>query len=183
MKTTIRRATPSETEDVLRVNRAAFGDDKGTEVSDLVAGLLADPTAEPRLSLLAIHKGEAVGHILFTLAQLPESEDSIRSAILAPLAVVPEYQSKGIGGALIKEGLSLLNEDGIHLVFVLGHPGYYPRHGFRPACPLGLFPLYHEPGTANDAWMVQELVPGALHRAKGTVTCADTLDELRHWRE
>ena len=65
-------------------------------------------------------------------------------AILAPLAVVPDAQGQGIGGALIEHGLSLLQRSGVGLVFVLGHPGYYPRHGFEPAGRLGFdapFPI------------------------------------------
>lgn len=183
MKLTIRLAKPNDMDDVLRINREAFGDDKGVEVADLVADLLADSSAEPRFSLLAFCDGEAVGHILFTHAQLLESENTVMTSLLAPLAVVPGFHSQGVGGALIKEGLSRLGQAGIQVVFVLGHPGYYPRYGFQRACPHGFHALYQEPGTSNDAWMVQELVPGVLESVSGGIKCADVLDDIRHWRE
>ena len=181
--TKIRRAHGNDTAEVLRINREAFGGEKGVEVSNLVAALLADSSAEPRLSLLALRENEPVGHILFSHAVLRESDRPVVSAILAPLAVLPEHQSKGVGGLLIREGVALLVKAGVDLVFVLGHPDYYPRHGFTRACPLGFLACYQERGTPNDAWMVRELALGALSAAKGTIRCADALDELRHWRE
>lgn len=183
MKPEIRPAKAIDTEAVLRINRMAFGDDKGIEVADLVAGLLVDPSAEPTLSLLAMADGQAIGHVLFTHVELPDAESPTLATLLAPLAVIPEFQSRGIGAALIADGLSRLKDSGIHLVFVLGHPGYYPRCGFQRACPLGFHALYQEPGTPNDAWMVHELVPGALGSASGGIKCAVVLDQLRHWRE
>ena len=52
--------------------------------------------------------------------------------ILAPLAVVPEYQGVGVGGELIRHGIEQLKAMGSQTVFVLGHAAYYPRHGFEP---------------------------------------------------
>jgi uncharacterized protein (DUF849 family) len=67
--------------------------------------MLDDPSAEPRLSLLAIRDATAVGHILFTRAYLAGQEDAANAAILAPLAVHPKAHSQGVGGKLIEEGL------------------------------------------------------------------------------
>src|SRR5260370_27683850 len=49
---------------------------------------------------------------------------------LAPVAVLPEHQRKGIGGRLIRYGLELLRCRGEKIVIVVGHPDYYPRFGF-----------------------------------------------------
>jgi putative acetyltransferase len=68
-------------------------------------------------------------------------------------------------------------------VFVLGHPEYYPRFGFRPAGALGMDAPYPIPERHADAWMVQALRPGLLGQVRGTVRCADTLNDPRHWRE
>ena len=66
--------------------------------------------------------------------------------ILAPLAVKPVYQRRGIGGMLIKEGLHLLQAMGSEVVFVLGHKEYYPRYGFAThAAHLGYLPPYPMP--------------------------------------
>ena len=176
----IREATDSDLDAVLLVEREAFG---GPDEAELTRALLGDPTAEPRLSLLAFEDDRPVGHVLFTAAHVDGSPDAGPVAILAPLAVVPEMQRRGVGGALISEGLRRLAKAGTTLVFVLGHPEYYPRHGFMPAAPHGLDAPYPIPREVADAWMVQELVPGSLGEAQGTVVCAETMDRPEYWSE
>lgn len=82
----IREATQSDLEDVLMVEREAFGHNKEAE---LVRGLLDDPSAKPLLSLLALDDDRAIGHILFTSVRLADSEQDASMMILAPLAIVP----------------------------------------------------------------------------------------------
>ncbi len=176
----IREATVSDSDDVISVEDEAFG---RAEITKLVRDLLNDPTSEPIVSLLAFDEDRAVGHILFTAARLLEYDDQVTSSILAPLAVVPEFQKKGIGGKLIERGLQILSEAGVGLVFVLGHPGYYPRYGFEPAGCLGFKAPYPIPARDADAWMVQALRPGVLGKVQGKVICADALDQPEHWRE
>lgn len=179
----IRKSTESDLNDLLDVETKAFGTEKGPEIASLVSGLLHDPSAMPLLSLIAVDDDKAIGHILFTKARIADSQESISTAILAPLAVIPEAQSKGVGGLLIQEGLRLLSESGVDLVFVLGHPGYYPRHGFKPAGALGFEAPYAIPDEHADAWMVQELHPGVIGSVSGRVICADVLNQPQHWRE
>lgn len=178
-KMQIRETRHSELDTILSVARSAFGSD---EVPDLVRDLLSDPTANPTLSLLAFDGDRAVGHILFTSARL-EPEAPLSISILAPLAVVPDRQKQGIGRKLIEHGLRMLRESGIDLVFVLGHPAYYPRHGFRTAGWLGFNAPYPIPEKDADAWMVQALQPGKCISYKGTVICAEKLNRPEHWRE
>lgn len=168
---------------MLHVEKQAFGNDKGSEIVDLVNGLLNDPSAMPLLSLIAVNDDQAIGHILFTKAHITYSKESISAAILAPLAVIPDAQSQGVGGRLIKEGLKLLSESGVELVFVLGHPEYYPRHGFKPAGSLGFEAPYPIPDEHANAWMVQELRPGLIGSVSGKIICADVLNQPEHWRE
>jgi putative acetyltransferase len=179
----IRKSTQSDLSEVLHVEKQAFGNDKGSEIVDLVNGLLSDPSALPLLSLLAVNKEQAIGHILFTKASITNAKVSVSAAILAPLAVIPDAQSRGVGSQLIKEGLRLLSETGVDLVFVLGHPEYYPRHGFKPAGDLGFEAPYPIPDEHANAWMVQELHPGVIGIVRGKVICADVLNHPEHWRE
>jgi putative acetyltransferase len=134
----IREALNSDLDQVLSVERAAFGSD---DEANPVRELIGDASAEPFVSLLAFQEGPAVGHILLTKAHL-EPETPLSLSILAPLAVVPDAQKKGIGGKLIKSGLQVLSESGVDLVFVLGYPEYYPRYGFEPAGRLGFDVTY-----------------------------------------
>lgn len=123
-----------------------------------------------------------VGHLLFTRARL-EPEVGFPAFILAPLAVLPEHQTAGVGGKLIEAGLTQLTRTGPCLVFVLGHPGYYPRFGFRPAGAQGLHAPYPIPEGHADAWMVQPLGMALPSGYTGTVRCAAALDHIEHWRE
>ncbi|MFW5452061.1 GNAT family N-acetyltransferase [Thioalkalivibrio sulfidiphilus] len=174
----IYEARPSDLDDVLTVERAAFGSDVE---AGLVRDLLADPSAAPMLSLLAWDAGRAVGHVLFTTVRMGHATAPVSGMILAPLAVVPDVQGRGIGAALIREGLALLGQRGVDLVFVLGHPGYYTRHGFEPATPRGLTAPY--PIEPEAAWMVRALRPGLLGSVHGRVVCADVMTRPEYWRE
>lgn len=176
---TIRETTDSDLNAILLVEKEAFGED---DEADLVRDLLEDPSANPLCSLLAFHHDQPVGHILFTSARLENNPDIVVS-ILAPLAVLPDFQRQGIGGRLIERGLQHLADSGVDLVFVLGHPDYYPRHGFKPAGVRGFKAPYPIPEKDADAWMVQELRPGVIGRVSGTVRCAKMMDKPEHWRE
>jgi putative acetyltransferase len=176
----IREATGLDLNDVLLVERLAFGEDKEAE---LVRVLLNDPSAKPFLSLLAFKDDKAVGHILFTTARLTQTHNTTLISILAPLAIVPDFQKQGIGGRLIERGLQLLTKSEVDLVFVLGHPEYYPRYGFKPAGSLGFEAPYSIPNEHANAWMVQALRPGVIGSVSGTIMCADALNKPEYWRE
>lgn len=179
---TIRETENKDRNTIFEVEKFAFGYDKEARLTE---ALLNDPTAKPTLSLLAFHNEKAVGHILFTRVYMNEmSEDQPLIHILAPLAVVPEYQKQGIGGMLIKAGLEKLKQAGSEVVFVLGHIGYYDKHGFIPdAGKLGYEAPYPIPQKFADAWMVQSLNPEGFAIKKGTVVCANELNKPEHWRE
>ena len=176
----IRETKDADLKDILFVKRKAFSSDKEAE---LTRAMLADPSAKPLLSLIAFVENQPAGHILFTKGQLANAEGRVEVSFLAPLAVVPRFQKQGIGGSLIKKGLELLSKSGVDLVFVVGHPEYYPRYGFAPASKLGFEPTYPIPEEVADAWMVQELRPGVIGSFSGKVICCDALNKPEHWRE
>ena len=179
----IRSSTEADRVAIVSLHREAFGESEGEEVSALAIALLDDPTAKPMLSLLAEEAGELLGHVLFTAVQIVDGETSVPGLILAPVGVAPSAQGKGVGGALIRAGLERLGGEGAGLVFVLGHPGYYPRFGFATAGTLGFQAPYPIPEKNADAWMVQELNPGYIGRVSGTVRCSDALNHPDLWRE
>jgi putative acetyltransferase len=183
MNSQVRKAFESDKQAISDVVIAAFGDVKGQEITDLITDLLADPSAQPSLSLVATTNDNVVGHILFTNSQIKHSQRMISSVILAPLSVLPEYQSQSIGGRLIKEGLKQLKAGDVELVFVLGHPGYYPKYGFSPAGISEFGAPYPIPTENAGAWMVQELQPEIIRNVRGQVVCADALNDPKHWQE
>lgn len=179
----IRQSCKSDRPEIENIHIKAFGEQKGPEIADLVRGLLDDNTAIPILSLVAIENEKIIGHILFTKVKIIQTTEPVTAQILAPLAVLPDFQGKGVGNKLIQEGLNQLKQSGVELVFVLGHADYYPRSGFTPAGILGYEAPYHIPEEHAGAWMVQELRSGVIGRVKGKVLCSEVLNQPQHWRE
>ena len=179
----VRESANSEINDILQMVGEAFGNEQADEITTLIGELLRDPTAEPRLSLVAIEDSMIVGHVIFSRVDLQQSPQKTTTSILAPLAVHPNHQRRGIGGMLIAEGLRRLRDMGTDLVFVLGHPMYYQKHGFLPAGVRGYDTPYPIPPEHAEAWMVQELRPGIIERTQGRVICAQSLDDPKYWQE
>lgn len=94
---------------------------------------------------------------------------------LAPMAVLPEYQNKGIGSALVRAGLEQCRNLGFAAVIVLGHPEYYPRFGFKPAAGFGIDSKYDIP---EEVFMAIELEPGALSDLSGRAQYHEAFDSL-----
>ncbi|WP_274361936.1 GNAT family N-acetyltransferase [Paenibacillus thermotolerans] len=84
----------------------------------------------PRLSLVAKSEGRVAGHAMFSLYEARIGGARVRASILAPVAVAKEFRGQGVASALIEEGHRVLEEMGVKVGLVLGHPGYYPRFGY-----------------------------------------------------
>jgi len=175
----IRETTPADIIDILYVEREAFQRDSEVNIT---RDMLSDPSAEPCVSLLAFVENQPVGHILFTRGCL-EGNPRIGVSFLAPLAVIPKFQKQGIGGALIKEGIKLLSKIGVDLVFVIGHPEYYPRFGFKPASKFGFQPTYPIPSEVVDAWMVLALRLDIIGAISGKIICCDVMNKPEIWHQ
>jgi putative acetyltransferase len=121
--------------------------------------------ATPIISVVAHDEGALVGHILFSPVSLT-GHDELKIMGLAPMAVVPAQQRRGIGSALVREGLERCRRLGYGAVVVLGHPEFYSRLGFVPASLFGVTSEYDVP---DDVFMALELAAGALEGKAGTI--------------
>src|SRR5262245_11922157 len=110
---------------VCAVHCAAFPTDAEAH---LVEWLRARGAA--RVSLVAEVDDAVVGHVLFSPVSIVAESGCRHGLGLAPVAVMPAHQRRGVGSALVREGLVACREAGCAFVVVLGHPGYYPRFGF-----------------------------------------------------
>jgi putative acetyltransferase len=158
---TVREEIPADVAAIREVNRAAFGGDDEARLVDLLRSsdcVLA--------SLVAVAGDRVIGHILFSPLVIETPEGERAAAALAPMAVLPEWQRRGVGSALVRFGLDACRRQGIGAVIVVGHPEYYPRLGFSAALARNLQSPYPELG---DAWMALELTPGALSGVSGRV--------------
>ncbi|WP_318614355.1 N-acetyltransferase [Sporosarcina sp. YIM B06819] len=160
----IRVEQPQDFTAIKQVNDLAF-EQEGE--SNLIAKLRTTDTFIPELSLVFENEQrDIVGHILFSLITIETAQGSVESLALAPVAVKPGSQNKGIGSALIKEGLKRSQGLGYDSVVVLGHSSYYPKFGFQLASSKGITAPFD---VTDEAFMVIELRTGALDDVQGTV--------------
>ena len=148
---------------VRTVNESAFG---RPDEADLIDRLRKEGAVI--LSLVAERKKQVVGHILFSRMWIDSPGASLAAVSLAPLAVLPLHQRKGIGGTLIRGGLERLRDRGERMVLVLGHADYYRRFGFsteRARLLASPFP--------PDAFLAAELCSNALGGIRGKVRYPD----------
>lgn len=141
------------------VNEEAFG---SPEEADLVDNLRTSGLV--LVSLVAEVEVRLVGPILFSRMWIDAPSGRIPVVALAPMAVVPEQQRRGVGTLLVQCGVEKLREQKEEVVIVVGHPEFYPRFGFSSQQAESIdnpFP--------REAFMALELRPGTLAGVKGSV--------------
>jgi len=153
------------------VNLLAFGQE---DEARLVESLRQSEDFIAELSLVAVEDGRVIGHILFSPIIIETGEAAIPALSLAPMAVRPEFQNRGIGSELVRQGLKECQRLGHKVVVVIGHPTYYPRFGFSSASAKGLESPFQVP---DEAFMVIQLVPGALDAISGMIRFPPAFDE------
>jgi putative acetyltransferase len=129
----------------------------------------------PDFSLVALKEGRVIGHILFTSIAIQTKNDTLPALALAPMALHPEFQNRGIGSELVRQGLERCRKLGYKVVIVVGHPTYYPRFGFISARAKGLGAPFPVP---DEAFMVIELTPGALNGISGMIIYPPAFEEV-----
>jgi predicted N-acetyltransferase YhbS len=121
----------------------------------------------PELSLVAVIDGKIAGHILFTKLKINASNgDTTDTLVLASIAVLPEFQNRGIGGVMIHEGHRIAKEMGYQSVILSDYTGYYPRFGYKSASYWNIKAPIEIP---DEAFLAFELKPAALKDITGYV--------------
>lgn len=164
----IREEEPGDQAAIRLVNEAAFENGPEAAIVDKLRAF-----CDNYLSFVAVDQGSVVGHILFTPAILDNG--GLVGLGLAPMAVLPSHQRKGIGSLLVRHGLEYVRESGCPFVIVLGHPKYYPRFGFEPASRYKLRSQWE--GIPDEAFMVIVFDGDALPRAGGIARYRSEFDE------
>jgi len=167
---TVRPEAPGDTAAIYAVNALAFGQPQEADLVDALrrhGGLT--------ISLVAVQDGDIVGHIAFSPVTITSDTGTIDAIGLAPLAVLPEYQRRGIGSQLVEAGLHACRNTPYGVVIVLGHPHYYPRFGFIPA---KRHEIVWEHDVSDEAFLVQEIQAGALAQTCGVVKYRPEFDAV-----
>lgn len=178
----IRPETVSDYPPIAALHARAFG---GRAAESLIVTLHRQRRAfDPELSLVAEVDGQIAGHVLFSPHVIRLLDQNVAAVNLAPIAVDPAYQGRGIGGRLIAEGHTIAAAKGYAASILLGHTSYYPRFGYHthafgsaqlavvpdtlPAEPLAMRgPTSEDIAALRDLWLHVEgsvdmaLDPGA----------------------
>lgn len=149
---------------IRQVHEAAFGQH---DEADLVDALRKN--CKELLSLVAVDGERIVGHALWSPVTIESESGTVPGMGLGPVGVLPEFQRRGIGSRLIKDGTEMLRSRQCPLIIVLGHQDYYPRFGFVPASKHGIRSEWDMP---ENAFMVLMLDP----------SCAGTILGIAKYR-
>jgi predicted N-acetyltransferase YhbS len=128
----------------------------------------------PELNFIVEVEGEIVGNIMYTKARIVTNDEKTVPVILfGPLSVLPEYQKKGIGAALLNHSMAAAQALGYGAILIYGHPSYYPRFGFQEAKN---FNITTEGGENFPAFMVKEVIPNYLKDVQGKFYMSSTFN-------
>jgi putative acetyltransferase len=167
----IRKEAPGDIPAIRRVNRLAFAQPLEARIVDRVR-----ENCRTILSLVALEGKRLLGHILFSPVIIRSGAGALHGMGLAPMAVHPDHQGRGIGSRLVITGLGHLLRKQCPFVIVLGHPAYYPRFGFDRA---SRFDIRSEWEVPDEAFMILPLDPSALRGASGPARYRPEFREAR----
>lgn len=152
------------------VHGQAFGQPDEGRIVDTLRG-----SCDEILSLVAISDNRVIGHIFFSPVTIETPTGPVTGMGLAPMAVLPEFQTQGVGTMLVHEGLRILKERAYPFVVVLGHANYYPRFGFKRASKYGLQCQWK--GVPDEAFMVLILDESVMKGVSGVARYRSEFDE------
>jgi predicted N-acetyltransferase YhbS len=117
------------------------------------------------LSLVAEAEGQLVGHIICSDARIETTDRrSVHVLNFGPLSVLPKYQRRGVGKALIRSMIDKSRGMGYGAILFFGRPEYYPQFGFKEAAEFGVTDCR---GKNYPAFMAMELKVGYLAGVRG----------------
>ncbi len=167
MDITLRRERPEDYRVVEELTREAFWGKTRPDCDEhlLAHRMRAVPAFVPELDWVAEAGGQIVGNILYTLSKIVTEDGAAYETLsFGPLSVLPAWQNRGVGGALLTHTIAEAKRLGYRAILFFGHPDYYPRYGFRRASE---FHVTTSTGDSFDAFMAMPLFDGALDGITG----------------
>lgn len=152
------------------------GELEGTLIGGLAVDLINSTDQQDLYGFVAVDGERIVGGVFFSRLSFEEDIDVF---LLAPAAVHPDYQGKGIGQHLINHGLRQLERNGVSLVTTYGDPGFYAKVGFSPL-PREIIAPPREL-SQPEGWLGQSLAGDTVDPIAGPSTCVDALDNPVYW--
>ena len=177
----LKQSDLAELDQIVELYRDTFtaseGPDEGGMIADLSKNLMTTTQTSDIYIFTAVDQGVIVGAIIFTRLRYDGSDQSV--FVLGPVAVHSQEQSKGVGSALIRHGLDVLQRDGVGLATTYGDPNYYTRFGFIPTSQDDVsapFSLQYPEG-----WMVQSLQGQDIPNLTSNCSCVSAFDNPTFW--
>ena len=146
----IRHARPADHPAIAEINTLAFGQ---ADEASLIQRLRDN--GDVMFELVVDEAGTLEGHILYSRLW---ADNAQLYAALAPMAVRPQRQIKGLGSDLVRASLTTAREFGARGVLVLGHRLYYPKFGFTAEMATNV----RSPYSGSPAFMALEIQRGAF---------------------
>ena len=163
----IRLERPEDYQETENVTREAFWNHfvPGCNEHYLLHTMRDDAAFLPELDFVAVHDGSIVGNVALAKGIIKGDDGTDYDVLtLGPIAVLPDFQGQGIGGALIDHVKEEARAGGHRAIVLTGDPAYYSRHGFIPAEDRG---IRMADNMYAAALQVCELYDNALESAQG----------------
>ena len=125
------------------------------------------------LEIVAFKDGKITGHGLLSEVSIVNQSQSFKGLVLAPLDVLPAYQGKGIGAAILLELEKRAKILDYSFISILGHESYYPRFGYVPASQYQIQAPFEVP---NENFMIKELIDGGLEGKSGVIQYSEAFN-------
>ncbi|MCB1095720.1 MAG: N-acetyltransferase [Verrucomicrobiae bacterium] len=174
----IRKATQNDADAIRGIHFAAFPEGERDLVSDVAVKMLSEETSPPVLSLVAEVDDTVIGHITFSPVTSHDTKKHL-GYILAPLAVRPSHQKRGIASQLIMSGVQHLSELGSGALLVYGDPDFYSRFGFG-ADRGGCYPPPYQLEYAFG-WQAMALGDFDFPSSSISISCVSSLSNPALW--
>lgn len=174
----IRNAIAADQEAIRAIYLRAFSEEESEQVAVLASDLLSQKENSGAFSLVAEINGTPVGHVAFSPVSIQENP-AWEGFILAPLAVHPDVQSRGLGSALVESGIRHLKAKGVNLLFVYGDPGYYNRFRFSNQAASQYQPPY--PLQYGFGWQAVKLNQSESEPSAAKIRCVPALRDPSLW--
>lgn len=174
----VRLAKNRDRDDIRRVYTSAFPKGESEIIAKLAIDLFSENTMPKTISLIAETDGSVVGHVAFSPVRIDNNENCL-AYILAPLAVLPDYQKRRIGSKLIEYGMQQLSAMGVNVVFVYGNPKYYERFGFNADTARNYTTPYKLQYPVG--WQAIILNECAIEKSPVAINCVTSLCDPKLW--